>query len=183
MATRKATKKIQQRIFCDKISEGHIIEDACKMADISKQTFYNWKESDFDFLDAYERAEVMRMDRIKERAISGLSKLVDTYEFTEVHIEQVPGKADPKAKEGEQPKPVIKSQRTVKRVIMPNEKAIEFALTNLDAKKFKNRSHVDHTNNGEAFSFANFLMGANTVPDDGEEVPAGDDAIENQENV
>jgi len=158
------------KLFCDLLGSGKWnLDDVCEQVGISKQTYYNWKSNPkFDFLDILEAAEEKRMDSLKEKAMSGLAKLIDVYEYDEVKREFEPdasGKLKP-----------VKTITTKKRV-MPSQTAINFVLTNQDAKRWKNRNNVDHTNNGDSFDFSNFLMNPDSMP------PAAADESETPELV
>lgn len=165
----KYSAKRAKRI-CELIADGkHLIDDACEMAGISRATYYHWKKTNSEFLDMIQEAEEIRFGVIGERAISGLYKLVEIYEYDEIKTDYEPAKLGKDDKPGEAPKPVIAGRTITKKKIMPTFKAIEYALNNIRSDKFRTRNQMDHTNNGDSFNFGSFLMQENTVGDDDED--------------
>jgi len=74
-----ATAK-KRETFLLKLREGLSISAACRFANISRATVYRWRESDEDFLLAWEDAEEegtdLLEDEAKRRAEQGVTKLV-----------------------------------------------------------------------------------------------------------
>jgi hypothetical protein len=154
----KYDKKLAERL-CKLIETGkHTIDSCCDAVGIAKQTFYDWRHKKVDFSDMVELALDKRGEAIKERALTALYKRVEFHEYEEVKTEF----AAPK-KEGDKPK--VLSQTRTKKVLAPSDALIQYALNNLESKRFKNKAHVDHTTDGQSLSFANFLMQASTVAD------------------
>jgi len=138
----KYTKKLVKQI-CDELSTGkHTIADTCKKVGISETQFYVWKKNKPEFAEALKAIEEQRILAFKDMAVSGLAKLLDVFEYEEVHTDYVDDK------EG---KPKIKSQKRVKKFTMPNPAAVIFTLTNRDPTNWQNRQNVDHTSNGKGF--------------------------------
>src|SRR5690606_3953966 len=136
----KYNKKLVNRI-CELLASGkYSIEDTCTMVGISKGIFYIWKDKKPEFAEAIEQAETKRLDQYKEMAISGLAKLLDIHEYEEVSTEYENDKKG---------NPIIKSQKRVKKKIMPNPTAVIFTLTNRDNENWKNRQNTDVTSKGD----------------------------------
>lgn len=76
-------------------------------------------------------------------ALSGLAKLLNEHEYEEIHTDYVDGKDG---------KPKVKSQKRVKKKIMPNPTAVIFTLTNRDSIDWKHQSNIDHTTKGESMN-------------------------------
>ena len=133
-------------LICELVASGdYKIVDLCKKAGISHETYYAWKKSKPEFSESLKRSEEQRLEVFKNMARSGLAKLLDVYEYEEIHTEYVD---DPK----NAGKPKIKSKKIITKKIMPNPTAVIFALTNLDPANFKHLQHIDHTSKGEKVS-------------------------------
>lgn len=144
-----STKLVKE--LCEILASGkHSIEDSCTKVGITRMTFYNWKKSKPKFLKAVEEAEAERLEQYKEMAISGLAKLLDMHEYEEVTTEYENDKKG---------NPKVKSQKRVKKKIMPNPAAVIFTLTNRDNENWKNRLNTDLTTKGESLNkgFGDFL--------------------------
>lgn len=127
----KYTPEIVDRI-CSLLATGdYRIEDVCKQADISKETFYTWKETHPDFSDAIKKADKERLKAFVAMARSGMAKRLDIYEYDEITTEYIDNK------EG---KPKIKSRKVVRKFVMPSDTLIMYALNNQDADNFKYKS-------------------------------------------
>lgn len=138
----KYSQKLASKVI-ELISTGdHTIQDICKHVGISKTIFYKWKEEKVDFSDALKKAESERLDNLKELAKSGLAILLTKHEYEEVTTEYID------TKEG---KPRIKSQKKVKKFVMPNPTAVIFTLTNREPTDWKHKQSVDHTTGGKSF--------------------------------
>lgn len=138
----KYSKTLVKKI-CDELATGeHTIADVCKKVGISEAIFYRWKQTKVEFLEAIKEAELKRDESLGQMALSGLAKLLNTHEFEEVHTDYI---------NGQDGKPIIKSQKRVKKVIMPNPAAVIFTLTNRHPGRYQNKQHHDHTSNGKGF--------------------------------
>lgn len=137
----KYNEEIVNKI-CNLLATGdHRIIDVCKQVGISETTFYEWKESKKEFSEALKKAEEQRLSQFKDMARSGLAKILDVYEYEEVHTEY---KTDDKGAQ------VIKSKKVVTKKVMPNSTAVIFALCNRDSENFKNiqKVNMDVTSKG-----------------------------------
>ena len=147
------------KTICAELATGNLtIADVCKKVGISEATFYYWKTTKPEFLEAYKEAEQLRLESFKEMAKSGLAKLLDIHEYEEVTTEYENDKKG---------KPIIKSQKRVKKKIMPSATAVMFALTNREPENWKNRQSIDaKANINHNIGFGDFLMDVNTEDDE-----------------
>lgn len=128
----KYSKRLVAKI-CQLIeSDDYTITEICQKVNISRETFNVWKRDKPEFSDALLKSEDIRLEVFRGAARSGLLTLLQGKEFEEVITEYVEGKAD---KDGVS-KPKIKSQRKVKKFILPNPTSVIFTLKNLDSDNF-----------------------------------------------
>lgn len=129
-----------EKQICKLLATGkHNIMQVCEAVGISDSTYYIWQNENPAFAAAVKDAQEKRLKAIGEIALSGLTKLLDVYEYEETHTEYEGSKANKK----------IKSQRTVKKFIMPNTAAVIHTLVNRLPESFKNSQYIDHTTNGK----------------------------------
>ena len=140
----KFNKEIAEKIVGFWRTGEHTISDICIACGISRETYYRWKDKRASFGKQIAAADVERMDRIKEVATSGLMTLLRGKEFEEITTEYVEGKPD---QEGNT-KPKIKSQKKVKRIILPNAATVIFVMKNLDQENFPNVVSAELTGKG-----------------------------------
>lgn len=161
----KYSKKLVNEI-CEELSTGkNSVADVCLKLGITTSTFYHWKSTKSEFSDAIERAEAARREAFKEMANSGLAKLLDVHEYEEVTTEYENDKKG---------KPIIKSQKRIKKKIMPHPTAVIFALTNREPNSWKNRQNIEAKGDfNHNIGFGDFLMDVNTDEDSEE---GGEDA-------
>ena len=151
----KYSEKIVDKI-CELVATGdNRIIDICKRVGISEPTFYEWKNSKPKFLESLKKAEESRLEAFKYMARSGLAKLLDVFEYDELHTEHTHFKGVP-----------ITNIKTITKKVMPNPTAVIFALTNRDSANFKHLQHIDHTSDGEK------VTGFNYIKPNGAERPA-----------
>lgn len=155
----KYSKGLVKRI-CDELATGnHTIADVCTMNGITETTFYDWKAKKPEFSEAIKEAETKRLAAFANMARSGLAKLLDIHEYEEVTTEYENDKKG---------KPIIKSQKRVKKKIMPNPTAVIFTLTNREPNDWKNRQSIDAKGNiNHTLSFGDFLMQTSSDDKDG----------------
>jgi len=65
-SSQSSTQKAQAR-FLSAFSSYGIVSKACQWADISRRTFYNWKDADEEFCKAFEYSRREYEDSIEER--------------------------------------------------------------------------------------------------------------------
>lgn len=128
----KYGKEIVERICALIESDDYTISEICKQVDIHIDTWFDWKNNKTEFSEAIKKAEDKRLELFKQAARSGLLTLLKGKEYEEVSTEYVEGKPD---KDGNT-KPKIKSQKKVKKFILPNPTSVIFALKNLDSDNF-----------------------------------------------
>lgn len=111
------------------------IQDICEAVGIDRSTFYAWKKNKA-FGKKLSDAHTKRLDAIGEMALSGMVILLSKHEYEEVTVEYI---------EDKNGKPKIKSQKKVKKFIMPNPAMVALALTNRQAVDWKNKQSIDTT--------------------------------------
>lgn len=137
----------------------HGIKEICEAVDISQDTFHQWKKDKPYFSDALSNVQEQRLYNIGEMAISGLAKLVDIYEYEEKRTDYMPGIAtEEEKKKGIVPKGKVKMMSITKKIIMPSNSMIQYALNNLRSDRFKTASSIDHTTKGQSLGFGEFLQ-------------------------
>lgn len=130
------------RRICQLIeTDDYTVREICKNVDINVDTFYAWKNDKPEFSEALKKADDVRLEKFKTAARSGLLVLLNGKEYEEVLTEMVAGKPDAEGNT----KPVIKSQRKIKKFLMPNPTSVIFALKNLDEERFSDIFKQEHT--------------------------------------
>lgn len=104
----------------------------CNIFDLSETTFYRWLKENKDLREAVEEAKAIGRQRLAELAEGSLGRLVKGIRWKEETKE-----AD---KDGN-----LKLVKTVTRFIPPNERAVEFALKNIEPERWKDRQEVEHS--------------------------------------
>ncbi len=171
----KYNKKMAAKIIELYGSGKHNVEDICEKVGIARSTFFLWKATILEFSDGLEAAMDLRIDAIKEAAVSGLYKLVNGFDYEEVKTDFTTKVVDGK----EVPK--VKAVTKTKKHVQPNPKMIEYALNNTFAERFKTSSKIDHTNNGESFNFGNFLMGDDDLEDSPDDQDIDDQTADDEQ--
>ncbi|WP_262246997.1 transposase [Parapedobacter soli] len=173
MAAGRKTKysKTLVKKICELLATGDwSVKDTCKQVGLSESQFYYWKNTKPEFAEALSAAEDCRREVFKDMAKSGLAKLLDIHEYEEVQTEYENDKTG---------KPVIKSQKRIKKKIMPSTTAVIFALTNREPEWWKNRQSIDAKGDfNHNIGFSDFLMNAATTNDDEEQEGGGDEVQE-----
>ena len=116
--------------LCKHLKGGSTIQSACAAVGISKQTFYQWKETKLDFSDAIKKAMAVP-DREVEDALYKSAIMGHSYKETEFKAVAV----------GEKIKhiPVKKTEK----IIPPSVTAQIFWLKNRCPEEFKDRHDLD----------------------------------------
>lgn len=128
----KYSKKIVDRI-CELVStDDYTVQEIADQVGINPCTYYDWLKKKA-FAKAISEAETRRFDLFKREARRGLLTLLRGKEYEEVTTEYVEGKPDANGKAT----PKIKSQKKVKKFILPNPTSVLFTLKNLDSDNFK----------------------------------------------
>ena len=120
--------------IADAIKDGETIETACKIAGITKTTFYEWMadEGKTDFADAIKKAKSEFQETIVGRLEHSLWKKALGFEFEEKKTET--------NKDG-----VTTKKTVVKKYYPPDTAALIFALTNVAPEQWKNRQNIEAT--------------------------------------
>lgn len=131
----KYSKEIANKIIELYATGNYSIQDICDEVKIARDTFYLWKNRK-SFADALAEAHKKRLDAIGEMAMSGLVILIKGHEYDEITTEYT---------EGKDGKPKIKSQKKVKKFIMPNPAMVALALTNRKSEDWKHKQSLEHS--------------------------------------
>lgn len=132
----KYSKKIVEDICALIRSDSYTIAEICSMVNISKETFYTWKETKPDFLDSIKKAEDEFSELITAEAKKSLVKMIRGYTVQEKKtVTADTGKKD------ENGKPIVKVKEhsVTDKHYQPVPAAVIFALTNRDPDNWKNR--------------------------------------------
>lgn len=138
MAARKLTKTMLQTIVTLLEEDEYYVEEICKIVNIHKDTWYEWKNNVPVFSDALRAAEEKRLEKIRISARKGLATLLEGKEWEETTTE---GRLV-KDKDGNEVFKTTKAKK-VKKFILPNPDMVKFALRNLDKENFKDGSEHD----------------------------------------
>lgn len=130
----KYCKQIADKVVALYATGDQSVQAICNAVKIERTTFYLWKSNNASFRKRIEEAEITRLESIGDLAMSAMKILLEKHEYEETTIDYEPDKNG---------KPKIKSQKTVKKFIMPNPAMVALALTNRKAKDWKNKQSVD----------------------------------------
>lgn len=150
----KYNKAVRELIYSLYVKNEYSINEICKKADISKETFFDWKKHKPDFSDHLQYLDEVIRDNIVIKAKLSLEKLITGYSVdeskAEIVYEKIPGTTEMR--------PIVKSRTKTTKHIQPNAGLIQYYLNNSDPKNFKTSTKVDVTSNGETIGFHSFLM-------------------------
>lgn len=141
----KYSKKIVNRICSLLSKDSYTIAEVCSMVGISESCFYKWQENITEFTEAIARARDQFDELLVKEAKTSLRKKVNGYDVDEKKTVYV---------NGQDGKPVIKEQTTIKKHFQPDTSAIIFALTNKAPEEYKNRQSTELTGKGGKDLFA-----------------------------
>lgn len=132
------------RQICEYIEDGKTLESACKAAGITSSTFRRWRREFPEISDMYEVAYARWLDGFKEdlrdKCQENLMKRVTGYTITNVRYEAT------RDENGEivKGKPIHVDEREYG----PDQRALEFSLTNIAPADWKHRQDVKNTHIG-----------------------------------
>ena len=133
----KYSKRVANKIFKLLSEDEYTQKEICGVIGIDETTFGRWKKNHADFADGIENAK----DRLREKRLvqcsNSLAKLITGFEYTETSTEYV--------RDDETKKVVIRSQREVKKTILPNLGAIIHYQSNQDPEHWQNKQRLEHT--------------------------------------
>lgn len=125
----KYNKEIVERI-CNFIRDGDSQKLACKKAGIGDSTFHDWIKAKPEFAERIKKSKDEFLETITGRLEATLWKRAMGYEVTETDTEYI---------NGDDGKPVIKSQKKKIKHIQPDTGALIFALTNMAPERWQNK--------------------------------------------
>lgn len=125
----KYNKKIAAKIIELIKADTYTVNEVCRMAHITKTTFYNWQDKYSDFADGVAAAREELKEILLIEARKGLRKKINGYDITETKVVAIPDKDG---------NPKVKEQITYKKHIPADTAAIIFTLTNGDPETWKN---------------------------------------------
>lgn len=111
----------------------HSIQDICDALQINRDTYYDWRDKKQPFAKRLAVARKNRLEAIGELGESALVLLLTKHEYEETTVEYT---------EGKDGKPKIKSQKKVKKFIMPNPSMVALTVTNRLAEDWKNKQDI-----------------------------------------
>jgi len=126
------------------------IESCCGEHGIAVRTLRNWAENDAEIATRFKNAKQKHSkngkERIKEKAVDALERLVVGYWVEETETVELYGKTGDLA--GRQIK-------TKKRYVGPNPTAVIFTLKNADPENWNENIHVEMTGEPQVFKIGN----------------------------
>jgi transposase len=123
----KFTEELQEKIISLIEEDTFSVTEICNHLQISRKSFYEWKDTRPEFREAMQKAKEQRDDKLLMTARRSLKRKLEGYTLTEIRTTYVPDKDDPD-------KLVIKSQVVREREYAPDTHAIKVVLTRNDAK-------------------------------------------------
>lgn len=169
----KVAGAICERYATDK----YTIDSCCKKHGITHRTFRNWcvdvsEVSDL-YLKAQQDAANIKKERLKEKALQGLEKLISGYKVTEETREQLVNQLG-RISLDDEGQPIEKVKKVMKHV-GPNPTAIIFTLTNRDPEEWKNSQNINSKNTN-----SNTNLNYNSEPLSSEKIREINAALENE---
>ena len=123
--------------ICDLFAkDSYTIAEVCNNVGLSEDCFYRWQKEKKEFRDAVARAKERFNETLIKEAKYSLRKRVNGYEYDEkrtVYVNDRKGN------------PSVKEKLVIHKHIQPDMSAIQFFLTNRDAKNWKNRQSSELT--------------------------------------
>lgn len=126
----KYTQRLADEICHYIETDFYSVSDICSMFNISRKTFYQWKDTKDDFREALDMAYRVRDESLLTIARSSLRKKIEGYTSTEERCVYVPSKSDPDEL-------VLKSKTVKKKDCMPDMQTLKMALDRLERKEIK----------------------------------------------
>lgn len=138
-------------VICELYESDNVtIESCCSENGISVRTFRNWVDQDSEiaarFKNAKQKHSKNGKERIKEKAVDALERLVVGYWVEEMETVELYGKTGDLA--GRQIK-------TKKRYVGPNPTAVIFTLKNADPENWNENIQVEMTGEPQVFKIGN----------------------------
>lgn len=138
-------------VICELYESDNVtIESCCSENGISVRTFRNWVDQDSEiaarFKNAKQKHSKNGKERIKEKAVDALERLVVGYWVEETETVELYGKTGDLA--GRQIK-------TKKRYVGPNPTAVIFTLKNADPENWNENIQVEMTGEPQVFKIGN----------------------------
>ena len=137
--------------ICELYENDHVtIQSCCGEHGIAVRTLRNWAENDAEIATRFKNAKQKHSkngkERIKEKAVDALERLVVGYWVEETETVELYGKTGDLA--GRQIK-------TKKRYVGPNPTAVIFTLKNADPENWNENIHVEMTGEPQVFKIGN----------------------------
>lgn len=125
------TPALAEAMRCYLISHCPTITKLCDVFSIHRSTFYDWLNEHKDLRDAVKAAREEALERLADKARTSLEKLVEGFKYTETTRELMKDK--------------LVITKRVRKFVAPSEKAIEFALKNVEPEFWQDRQEIEHT--------------------------------------
>lgn len=130
------SNKLAEALAKDYASGQYTIETVCKIHNIDKTTWYDWKDKHSYFTNLLKEAESKWKINILGLAKSALYKGLTGYDYEEVTME---------GKEGADGKLTNKQVKKTKKHVGPNNTLTIFALKTLDPQNFPDKQEIEHS--------------------------------------
>ena len=126
----KYTEKLVQKIATFLEEDTYSVSEICDMLNVSRKSFYQWKDTKPEFRKALEEATERRDSKLQMIARCSLKRKLEGYTLTETRTTYMPDKDNPQ-------KLVLKSQVVIQKEYAPDTHAIKQALALNDNKNNK----------------------------------------------
>lgn len=126
----KFTEKLALKIIRLTEEDVYTISEICEALNISRKSYYEWKDTKPEFRRALEEAEEKRDEAFATLARTSMKKKLEGYVLVEEKITYVPDKSNPSQL-------VVKSKTVKKKEYAPDTKTINLVLEREDRRKEK----------------------------------------------
>jgi len=141
----KYTPEIVDKI-CNMIeSDTFTIEEICKSAGISHDTYHRWIKDKSDFSDNIKKAEANRPQNLLKYARNGHRKKLEGYDYEEVKTVIKNVKVGKDAQGIDIYKPIKLEEVVTKKHMAPSDTLIIFTQKSLDPERYMERKQTDIT--------------------------------------
>ena len=123
----KYSEKLMEKVVSLIEQDQYSITDICALLNISRKTFYAWRDTKPEFEVAIAEAMARRDEKLMVKARISLQKKLEGYTLTETKLKYVP--------DGDNPTQLRLKEKIVKtKEYAPDERAIKLALERYDRK-------------------------------------------------
>lgn len=123
----KYTEKLAEKIVSLIEEDTYSISEICSTLNISRKSFYQWRDRKPEFKKAIDRAIENRDDKLMIMARNSLKKKLVGYTLTEIRTTYIPDKENPE-------KLILKTQVVKQKEYAPDTHAIKLTLSRNEGK-------------------------------------------------